>query len=325
VPTLSDFRVEVGSLERRGEVMSDKSAIQWTDASWNPIRARNKATGKVGWFCEHMSHGCDNCYAEKQNQNTFFGNGLPYKASSLPQLELFLDEKMLTQPLRWRTPKRIFVCSMTDLFARFVPDEWIDRIFAVMMLCPQHTFQVLTKRPDRMKTYLSASIEKGRKVAIGNSVVWTHGASWPLPNVHLGTSIEDQPTADKRIALLLHTPAAVRFLSIEPLISDVDLIEAFPALGCSQEDETLADIHWVIVGGESGKNARPCNVENIRQIVAQCKDAGVPVFVKQLGKLPYQPPEHEYGTGYNLALEDKKGGDINEFPTDLRVREFPIA
>lgn len=128
--------------------------IEWSQKSWSPIRARNRVTGDVGWFCEHMSSGCDNCYAETMNVNTYFGNGLPYKASSLPQLELFLDEKMLEQPLHWRAAKKVFVCSMTDLFGRFVPDEWIDQIFAVMALAPQHTFQVLTKRPERMLVYM---------------------------------------------------------------------------------------------------------------------------------------------------------------------------
>ncbi|MEK9751770.1 MAG: DUF5131 family protein [Rhodospirillaceae bacterium] len=110
--------------------MGDRSRIEWTDASWTPIRARNRATGKVGWHCEHVSEGCRNCYAERWNRP--YGTGLPYKPGHRADVELFLDEQLLTQPLRWRRPRRVFVCSMTDLFADFVPDEWIDRVFAVM-------------------------------------------------------------------------------------------------------------------------------------------------------------------------------------------------
>ena len=278
--------------------MSENSKIEWTEATFNPLRARNLETGKVGWFCEHASRECDNCYAEKMNVNTYFGNGLPYKASALPQLELFLDEKMLTKPLRWRKPRKVFVCSMTDLFGRFVKDEWIDRIFAVMALAPQHTFQVLTKRPERMRDYLSVGIEQGRKVAIGNAAVWTHSASWPLPNVWLGVSAGDQKTADERIPLLLQTPAAVRFISAEPLLGPVSLTDINPARDetpdrldaltgftwCSHGGtKTDSKLDWVIVGGESGSNARPIHPDWARSLRDQCVSAGVSFFFKQWG------------------------------------------
>src|SRR5258708_16196189 len=126
--------------------MADRSAIEWTDATWTPIRAR---TDNVGWHCEHVSEGCRNCYAEGINRR--LGTGLSFKPALKPAL--FLDEKMLLAPLKWKKPRTIFVCSMTDLFADFVRDEWIDRMFAVMALCPQHRFQVLTKRAQRMREY----------------------------------------------------------------------------------------------------------------------------------------------------------------------------
>ena len=133
--------------------MADNTKIQWTDASWNPIRARNNATGKVGWHCVHKSAGCAGCYAEGFNMR--LGTGLPFKPASERDVTIFLDDRMLTQPLRWRRSRMIFVCSMTDLFADFVSDDMIDKVFAVMALAPAHTFQVLTKREDRMLEYCS--------------------------------------------------------------------------------------------------------------------------------------------------------------------------
>lgn len=321
--------------------MSDNSSIEWTGASWTPIKARNIATGKVGWFCEHMSHGCDNCYAEKMNVNTYFGNGLPYKASSLPQLELFLDEKMLEKPLHWRKARKIFVCSMTDLFGRFVPDEDIRRIFAVMMCAPQHIFQVLTKRPERMARffkenspndcYVEAVTEIRRandfsRLVAGLRVKDLCGVlpdSWPLSNVWLGISCEDQKTADERIPLLLQAPAAVRWISAEPLLGPVDLNPIYDYGGIAGHEDVkrrayYAHLDWVVCGGESGIGARLCDISNIRSIVEQCKAAGIPVFVKQLGSKPFMGVK-----GFGPVIRDRKGGDIDEFPDDLKIRQFP--
>ncbi len=284
--------------------MADQSNIEWTDATLNPIRARNRTTGKVGWFCEHASPGCDGCYAEKMNVNTYFGNGLPYKATAFPELEIFLDEKMLTQPLRWQKPRRIFICSMTDLFGRFVTDEMIDRVFTMMWKAKHHTFQILTKRPERMLDHMkNPNTPKGK----------------PLPNVWLGVSVENQQYADKRIPLLLQTPAAVRWLSIEPLLGQVDLAK-WIALRCShcgqlagvgggrlggegwrfapgsfpehlhRDDHDYPaitppdSINWVVVGGESGTNARPMHPYWARTIRDQCVAADVPFFFKQFGE-----------------------------------------
>ena len=219
--------------------MGDRTPIEWTDATWTPIRARRRdhAGGPVthvGWHCEKVSAGCDNCYA--QGINLRLGTKLPFKPGHLAprgEVEALLDERMLTAPLRWRRPRRIFVNSMTDTFGPFVTDDMLDRMFAVMALCPQHTFQVLTKRPARMREYMSRRDDRERHPAMRYAALlamtcqWNTPALdlrlWPLPNVWLGTSIEDQPTADARIPHLLATPAAIRFASAEPLLGRLDL------------------------------------------------------------------------------------------------------
>lgn len=191
--------------------MADRSRIEWTDATWNPVRARNLATGKVGWHCVHLSEGCRSCYAETFNRR--LGTGLGYVAQAGRQVEVFLDETTLAQPLRWKKPRRIFVGSMTDLFADFVTDAMLDRIFAVMALAPQHTFQLLTKRSARMRAYL-APHNQARADRWGAAVLEL-GYKGPLEcldnrNVWLGVSVEDQAAADERVPDLLATPATIR-------------------------------------------------------------------------------------------------------------------
>ena len=262
-----------------------------------------------------------------------------------------LFPERLDQPLRWRKPRRIFVCSLSDLFHDWVPDQFVDKVLAVAALCPQHTFQILTKRPDRMKKYMTDSNTPDQ---VGTAIMevtdrWKHRppirlvnasftddtgyeieaealtVDWPLPNVELGTSIEDQKRANKRVPDLLQTPAAVRFVSAEPLLGPILLDrEKDPWLSCVQ------GLDWVIVGGESGPGARPCDVDWIRSIVRDCKQAGVPAFVKQLGKRPRigkgfttASGEHLYTANDYLHLQHAKGGDPNEWPSDLRVREWP--
>src|SRR3990167_1639694 len=186
--------------------MSDGTHIQWTDASWNPVRARrkdglpNKAGG--GHSCLRMSPGCSNCYAATINKR--LGTGLDYDVKGLAASAPYLDERALMAPLRARKPKRWFLSSMTDVFGEWVPDEWLDRIFAVMALSPQHTFQVLTKRSGRMREYLSEYMTERRV----QEEAWNSGGAraglviemrWPLPNVWLGVSVEDQERADERI------------------------------------------------------------------------------------------------------------------------------
>ncbi|WP_315804063.1 phage Gp37/Gp68 family protein [Bradyrhizobium sp. SZCCHNS3002] len=295
--------------------MADRSKIEWTDASWNPIRARltrkvgTKAQNALGWHCEHATTGCINCYAE--GMNIRLGTGLPFKPGHLDNgdVELFLDDNMLRLPLRWTRPRKIFVGSMTDLFGRFVKDEWLDKIFAVMALCPQHTFQVVTKRSERMRKYLTARNGMGNAAicrAINDlpaNVGDRRGAlEMPLPNVWLGVSVERQQEANARIPDLQKTPAAVRFVSAEPLLGPVeldDIVRAFEggedhhsALECDvdvEDDQEFggAVIDWVIVGGESGRNARPMHPDWARSLRDQCQAAGVAFFFKQWGM--YKP------------------------------------
>jgi protein gp37 len=474
--------------------MAENSKIEWTDATWTPIRAmapHHEKGSMIGWHCEKVDAGCDNCYA--QSINLRLGTQYPFKPGHLKHrnkfgeprgdVSMFLDEKMLTAPLRWRKTRMIFVCSMTDLFADFVPDEWVDKVFAVMALCPQHTFQCLTKRPDRAGAYLSDagvafrvakamdtitakavngaevivpvdgfpgyfasnlgviySDQRGRRRALRPDIgeaghrrvqlsrdgvktrfllhrllletfvgpppsetsegrhldgdpshntvanlAWgepgtnwddskRHGShrryskltpeqaadirsrhakgesgealarefgisatqirniargdqwsvkapiEWPLASVWLGTSCSDQASADARIPDLLAAPAAVRFLSAEPLLGPMDLVNLHPnpmmtidALGgraLSRDgdyDDGLARLDWVIVGGESGPNARVWSgfFDAARSLRDQCQSAGVPFFMKQT-----QGPTKRA---------------MPPIPDDLMIREYPDA
>jgi len=265
--------------------MSDKSAIEWTDATWNPIRARNLKTGKIGWHCEHATTGCEFCYADGFNRR--LGTGLPFKPGHRKDIEIFLDDGAITVPMRWKKPRMIFVCSMTDLFADFVKDEWIDRVFAVMALCPQHTFQVLTKRADRLHKYIDG-VMADQALGLsrfGIAALWTglHGPSgkcapWPLPNVWLGVSCERQEEANERIPFLLQTPAAIRFVSAEPLLGPIH------GVNIPNPDGGVRTVDWVIVGGESGRNAREMDVEWARGLRRYCEAYDIPFFFKQWGE-----------------------------------------
>jgi protein gp37 len=225
------------------------------------------------------------------------------------------NETALLLPLRKRKPT--FIANIGDLFHKGVPFEFIDKVFAVMAICPQHTFQILTKRPERMAEYLTSERENHKRIGYSANEGIARPINWPLKNVWLGTSCENQETADERIPHLLECPAAVRFLSCEPLLGEIDLYDSLDSdrdNPCKCGDGECSDcwsspaaptVHWVIVGGESGPNARPCNLDWIRSIVLDCKATGVPVFVKQLGSL--------YRDHHN----------IDAFPEDLRVREWP--
>jgi protein gp37 len=210
-----------------------------------------------------------------------------------------LIESQLTLPLTWKEPRKIFVNSTSDLFHEWLPDGAIDRIFAVMALCPQHTFQVLTKRPERMRDYLMhMAVERVYSIACRQDETLADRWFWPPPNVWLGTSCEDQETAGERIPLLLDTPAAVRFVSCEPLLGPIDLTEVYPVAGSENAWHALRGIRatpdgtasygpgldWVIVGGESGPNARPMHPEWARSLRKQCETAGVAYYFKQWGE-----------------------------------------
>lgn len=278
--------------------MADKSGIEWTDATWNPIRARNKKTGKVGWHCEHATTGCEFCYAEGFNKR--LGTGLAFKPGHRKDIEIFLDEKMLTQPLRWKKPRKIFVCSMTDLFADFVSDEMLDKIFHVIALCPQHTFQVVTKRASRMCAYVSSlqprwdseapagMVPDVRAHAIANAI-----SQWPLPNVWLGVSAERQQEWDERLEQLGATPVAVRFVSVEPMLGPIDVGNAFDQ--ALPGGSPYKPIDWIICGGESGPKARPMHPDWARSLRDQCHESGVAFFFKQWGEWAPSTPEAARG------------------------------
>lgn len=281
-----------------------ETSIEWTDRSINPIRARNRETGAVGHFCEKISPGCGHCYAAAWNSRTRrtvgehgIGTSLDFLPSNRDKVETFLDPEKLQEVLRRRKPAKWFWCDMTDLFGDWVADEWIDQCFAVMALTPQHTHQVLTKRAERMAEYVRTplrlehiydhwySFDGGPREAQG----------WPLPNVWLGVSVEDQQRADERIPHLLRTPAAVRFLSCEPLLGPIEFSDvtrrsdAVAMLG----KKALTGIHWVICGGESGPKARPMHPDWVRSIGYQCLGASVPFFFKQWGEfVPYDNRLH---------------------------------
>lgn len=260
--------------------MSDNTKIEWTDATWNPIRG-----------CSRVSEGCRHCYAETVAKR-FSGEGQPYEGliarGGQWNGQIKIVDHVMDQPLRWQRPRLVFVNSMSDLFHENVPEHVVDRVFSVMALAEKHTFQVLTKRPERMLQYLSQ--DRRRQWADMAVHFWggidpdalhdsIHYGDQVLPNVWLGVSVEDQKSADERIPLLLATPAAVRWISAEPLLGPVDL-SCWPIYGPDREQL----LNWVVVGGESGANARPMHPDWARSLRDQCADAGVPFLFKQWGE-----------------------------------------
>ena len=310
------------------------TAIEWTDRVWNPVRG-----------CSIVSKGCRSCYAMKQ-AHRFSGPGGKYEGlTTLTNGGPVWTGKVVTvpsklqEPLSWRKPQRVFVNSMSDLFHEDVPFEFIDDVFVTMAITGGHTFQILTKRPERMLKYATHGgigrvgyvegrvkrwcREHGKEVPTGLTL------KWPLENVWLGVSVEDQATAKERIWRLLETPAAHRFVSYEPALGPVDL-DDIEALHANWRGRTIGRyLDWVIVGGESGPGARPFDIRWARIVIEQCKRAETPVFVKQLGRRPFEEgcAHGHVWVGRNPSslhrLVDRKGGDMSEWPKDLRVREFP--
>jgi protein gp37 len=311
-----------------------RTSIEWTDESWNPT------TG-----CSRVSPGCEHCYAEALSLRRGWSKKPWTGPNAVENVRLHPDR--LDQPLRWKKPRRVFVNSMSDLFHEQVPDSFIDQVFAVMADARVHTFQVLTKRPVRMRGYLVGA-DRWRRIAYEYACrTLARGkrpagdprehVPWPLPNVWLGVSVEDQRRADERIPLLLSTPAAIRFVSAEPLLGPVD-IRAYIAQPVPYDPYHEQRLNWLIVGGESGPGARAMDVAWARASVRQCREAGVACFVKQLGSAPgfrledeeacgnIAPSFHHYDREAQLyvkRLTDRKGGDPAEWPADLRVREWP--
>ncbi len=266
--------------------MADKSAIEWTDATWNPI---------VG--CSVVSPGCAHCYAMRfagarlAHLPLYDGLTQASKAGPVWTGALRMNEKALDTPLRWKKPRRIFVNSMGDLFHEDVPDEWIDRVFAVMRFAPQHIFQVLTKRALRMRAYIESYPSRMRAAGLP---VTEEPFCWPLENVWIGVSAEDQTRWDERVPHLLAAPAAVRFVSAEPLLDRIE-----PNM-CD-----LMCIDWLIVGGESGRGARPMHPDWARNLRESCAVTGTAFFFKQWGEwAPIEPPQSDDDFGPGARLID---------------------
>jgi protein gp37 len=361
--------------------MSDKSAIEWTDATWSPIRARvridaaniarrrgwddlaeicERMAGHVGPHCEMCSPGCNHCYSLTNNGRCLpnNGTGLPFDKRSRELVDIFVDENILTQPLHWKRPRKIFVENQSDLFGEFVPFEYIDRVVAVAIMAHWHTYQALTKRADRMLEYWSTP---DRAYRIGCALLSFAKPPMPIPphipdhlvprlplkNWWHGVSAENQDYADKRIPLLLQTPAAVRFVSYEPALGPINFDGYLRFQKETGAFRWASGLNWVIVGGESSPKARPFEVQWARDTVSQCKAAKVPCFVKQMGSYAIERNDqiadvwyysdgsdmdteaidgdsYRYqGAPVRLKLKNKKGGEPAEWPQDLRVRQFP--
>lgn len=300
--------------------MGDGSLIGWTDATWPVV---------VG--CEHVSPGCDHCWSafltsgRLSKQPTYAG--LATKGRFTGEVRILYDR--LNWPLKWRKPRRIFVCSASDLFHKGVPDDFIADVFATMALAPQHIFQVLTKRAGRMRSVLN-NPEFQR--AVHFAVLRRSGGQasypeWPLPNAHLGVSAEDQKWFDVRVRALLDTPAAVRWVSAEPLLGPVRLTPddhtgherdwdgspGYNCLDCSTEDELVPwyeqeappGLGWIVVGGESGPHYRHMELSWLTRLVDDCRKADIPVYVKQ--------------------DSGRRAGQQGRIPDDYWVHQFPAA
>jgi protein gp37 len=300
---------------------TNTTAIEWTDRTWNPV------TG-----CTKVSPGCDNCYAE--TIATRFAGSAAFPKG----FDVQVRKNVVNAPLKWRKPARIFVNSMSDLFHADVPTPWLADIFAVMAAAERHTFQVLTKRHGRMRSLLSDAsfVDDVRSRALGKGLSVDRW-EWPLRNVWLGVSVENQQWADIRIPALLGTPAAVRFLSCEPLLGPVDLwgplkdgchrpkltywLDGRPQLDEGYTTATGLEMHgftkgpridWVIVGGESGRGARPMHPDWVLTIRDQCQHSGVAFLFKQAGSV----------LARELGLKGK-GSDFDSLPIEFQVREYP--
>ena len=276
------------------------SKIEWTDVTWNPLSG-----------CTRVSEGCRHCYAEKMSGRLEAMGQTKYEGAAKDGRwtgEIRFHPRVLSAPMKWRKPRRVFVCSMSDIFHPDVDDDWIDQIFSVMAGAHAHTFQVLTKRPERaaewFKRYDGLALSPHDHHAETRMEIGT----MPLPNVWLGTSVEDQATADERIPYLLQCPAAVRFVSYEPALGPLWLHRGhqlcpthdFASGFCSSPCPDIISLDWIIAGGESGPYWRKANPDWFRLVRDECAEAGMAFFMKQMsGKRP--------------------------IPEDLKVREFPNA
>lgn len=330
--------------------MGDKSKIAWCDATWQVLAG-----------CSRVSPGCENCYSERLLATRL--KHLPWAKNVTENGhwngQVHLRPEKLEEPMRWRRARRIFVADRGDLFNLDVPFEFIAAVFGVMAAAKQHTFLVLTKRPERMLEWFHwvaslgmltctrrngedprdprwahyACVELAHKYMTGNQrkPEYDHRTPWPLPNVWLGVTCEDQERANERIPILLKCPASVRWVSAEPLLGPIDFgqVKWLPGQDA---------LRWVIVGGESGPRARPFAYEWALDIRNQCDDALIPCFIKQMGSRPYVEnwnmwdlPDGQMGypidrgpiAACEVKLRDRSGADPAEWPKALLVREYP--
>lgn len=311
--------------------MADRTGISWTDASWNPL------TG-----CEKTSPGCKFCYSERDWARLSANPKTIYFGRKFTDVKCHPER--LDQPLRWARARKIFVNSMSDLFHDDVPVDFIDKVFAIMALAPRHTFQILTKRPARMLDYMLRITKEPQHLddaarALGHDLTFD---GKPLPNAWLGVSIENQEVANERIPLLLRTPAAVRWVSAEPLIGPVDLVHialagtTFNALAKKTGQNTIPGIDWVVVGGESGptKRSRPMLPTWAWSLKDQCDAANVPIFYKQEGSWLHIPsvedsrnlPAHKlkYFPHIDATFYHRKGGGAETLDGHT-YQHFPIV
>ena len=334
----------------------NRTSIEWCTHTVNPIRFRNNKTGKVGHYCEKISPGCKNCYASRMQTGPYL-SGLEFRVENRDKGELFFDEAVLAQVLRRRKPAVIFWSDMTDLFGEWVPDEWIDRCAAVVALTPHLKHLWLTKRAGRMREWAKSDerVNIGRHIEaftldpdLPDSDAPTD-PDWPFSNLGLGVSVEDQQRADERIPDLLETPAAMRFVSVEPMLAAVDINSYLPADNMCPRCgwvpiegwERYMNIHgssavciqcgshlpapcldWAICGGESGPGARPMHPDWVRSIRDQSVSAGVPFLFKQWGG--WEPcdqwPTPEPGSFYLIDKPEcciDLEGHIHESPSEL--------
>lgn len=345
-----------------------KSDISWTDATWSPVRG-----------CTPASAGCAHCWAVRTVWRLAHSPCSAVREKCSPLVErndsgeaadtkarwtgrVHLDHDALAAPLHWRRPRRIFVAPQGDLFHPEVPDEFIAAVFGVMAACPQHTFQVLTKRADRMRQWFawyegtsgagadataamfqaSDMIDEDPPKRFQEELIGEVPDAWPLPNVHLGVTAENQAAAVERVLHLLETPAAVRFVSYEPALGPLDLrrieliapkppfgpgvyLDALTGHVAGPDDMLGARVNWVIAGGESGAGARLCDVAWIRSVVEQCKAARTSVFVKQMGAFAHDRTRDPGGlcAETRIGKHGKPNADPAEWPESLRVREYP--
>jgi protein gp37 len=294
--------------------MAATSKIEWTDATWNPWHG-----------CHKVSPGCKNCYMFRAKRQ--YGQDPDVVVRSKTK---FYD------PLKWPDSRLIFTCSWSDFFIEEA-DEWRDEAFAIMALTPHHTYQVLTKRPERMKEYMTHpdrfdDVESAMWAQISDPTKRPdlESIGWPLPNVWLGVSVEDQKTADERIPVLLETPAVTRWLSVEPLLGPIDLqrigddgvefIQSLSMMGWTElvahqaetghDDCESSSIDWVVVGGESGHTSRPMHPEWVRSLRDQCVSAQVPFFFKQWGEWePLMLATEPGASGHTIQPGDRDWGD----------------